>query len=284
MRVAADIAKKQDACIELLHAYERPSYGMSLQFGVDNDQHREVLKTIEKEMERMLALDFMQGIDVSRVIEADKSVWEVLHESRFSNADLVVMGSHGASGLKEFFVGSNTEKVVRMTSIPVLVIKERIDKFEVKDLLFASNFREEADYTFGKIKKLAKLFGSHIQLLRVNTRDNFNPTKDSLKLMEDFADRMKLEDYSINLYDDLSVGGGVVNFSEIHNPDLVVMETHGRTGLMHMLSGSITENVVNHISQPILSLKIEKGATNNIERNNRPALDAQIPKNLPDSL
>ena len=57
--------------------------------------------------------------------------------------DLIVMGSHGASGLKEMFVGSNAEKVVRTSDVPVLVIKNEHRSFNVSDFVFASDFKND---------------------------------------------------------------------------------------------------------------------------------------------
>ena len=50
-----------------------------------------------------------------------------------TNADLIIMGSHGASGIKELLIGSNTERVVRNANIPVLIVKNDLNavNFEV---------------------------------------------------------------------------------------------------------------------------------------------------------
>ena len=56
------------------------------------------------------------------------------------NADLIIMGSHGASGLKELLTGSNTEKVIRFAEAPVLVLKSELKDVDFSDIVFATDF------------------------------------------------------------------------------------------------------------------------------------------------
>ncbi len=65
---------------------------------------------------------------------------ELLKSAEAHNADLIVMGSHGASGFQEMFIGSNTEKVVRNSDVPVLVVKREEPEFKADKFVFASDF------------------------------------------------------------------------------------------------------------------------------------------------
>jgi nucleotide-binding universal stress UspA family protein len=175
-------------------------------------------------------------------------------------ADLIIMGSQGSSGTEEMLIGSNTERVIRSSEVPVLTIKNVEEPLLIKDIVFASNFFEESYVVFNQIKKFARLFDSHIHLLKVVTPSYFETTHYSLKLMEDFAKKIGLEtNYSVNIYNDQSIEQGIHHFAEVVNADLIAMETHGRTGLRHMIWGSITEGVANHAKMPVLSVRIPKG-------------------------
>ena len=74
------------------------------------------------------------------------------------------MGSSGASGFKEMFIGSNTEKVVRTSKIPVLVIKNNHEQFNVTDFVFATDFSEEGRGALDKAQKFAKKLGAKIKI------------------------------------------------------------------------------------------------------------------------
>ena len=119
-------------------------------------------------------------------------MWEVINSEQFKNSDLIVMGSHGISGFSKVFIGSNTEKVVRLADSPVLTIKNEIEDFGVKNMVFASNFFEESHTVFKKIKFFADLYKTHIYLLKVITPKEFEPTPVSQKLLNRFINRFNL--------------------------------------------------------------------------------------------
>ena len=81
--------------------------------------------------------------------------------------------------------------------------------------------------------------------------------------MDDFARVMNLENFSLNVYNDEKIENGIHNFSHEINADLIAMETHGRSGIKHLIWGSITEGVANHADMPVLSVKIPKDKESN---------------------
>lgn len=256
LKAAADIARKGKSEIHLVHVYERPVWGFA-EANVDIIKNRQVHDKIEEELYKVADLPFMKNINVVKHIFTDVKINQALSHKKMADADLIVMGSHGASGWRGFFIGSNTEKVVRHADTPVLVIKEWYEEFEIKNMVFASNFSREADDSFMKIENLAKIFMAKIHLLKVITPGNFEPSYSSVSLMRDFARRLYLSEFSVNTYNDDTVEDGVLNFGKASGADLISMETHGRTGVAHLINGSITENVVNHVPLPVLSVKIK---------------------------
>ena len=79
-------------------------------------------------------------------------------------------------GVHEVFIGSNTEKVVRLADCPVLTVKDRHADFNPKNVVFASNFYGEANDNFDQISDFISLFDAHVHLLKVNTPDHFEST------------------------------------------------------------------------------------------------------------
>ncbi len=83
------------------------------------------------------------------------------------------MGSHGSSGFEEMFIGSNAEKVVRFSKVPVLVIKNETPEFKADKFVFASDFGAENKNSFNKLVEFAKIFNSHMNLVMINTPNSF---------------------------------------------------------------------------------------------------------------
>ena len=127
LRVAAQIARKNGGEIYLLHMLELPQQGSDMVHnGSDIPQIMFFKNYAIKKLEDLMQADFLQGISVFEIIQFEKTFDGILNISRKNNIDLIVMGSHGASGYEEMCIGSNAEKVVRNAEFPVLVIKNEI--------------------------------------------------------------------------------------------------------------------------------------------------------------
>jgi len=258
-KVAAAIAKKTKAKIFLLHMLELPSgvidpssYGSSC----NTPTALLFLKRAHERFEEFKELPFLKGLEVEDDVNFHRAYEGIISESKKHNVDLIVMGSQGASGLEEILVGSNTEKVVRNSEIPVLVIKRDIDKFRINNIVFASNFHFENRKAFQKILDFASKFGAKLHLLKINTINNFETTKDSSDAIRSFISDFDLGDFTLNIYNDISVEAGILNFSKLIDSDIIVLNTHGRRGLAHLFNGSIGEDLANHAKLPVVTFKL----------------------------
>ena len=257
LKVAAILAKKQHAEIYLLHMLEIPI--QHLDPGVSHQDVPEALffmKLAHKKFEDLLASDFLEGITVHETVKADISFNEIKNTCKEFDIDLIVMGSHGATGVKEMFIGSNAEKVVRTSVVPVLVIKNEHDNFEISEFVFASDFKNDNKETYEQAVKFANAFNSKIHLLMVNTVNNFLTSYEAKTRIEDFISGEPFNNYTITILNDVSVEQGILNFAKDVNADLIGISTHGRQGIAHFFNSSISEDLVNHANRPVITFKI----------------------------
>ncbi|NNE55730.1 MAG: universal stress protein, partial [Flavobacteriales bacterium] len=152
LQTAAAMAKKVGATLHIAHFYEKPLSGISLEIKVDVEALKVMTAEIEEEMDRLCALDFLDGVDVVKHFIPEMRLWQAFETETLKDIDLVVMGSHGASGFREVFIGSNAQKMIQMSPVPVLTIKEFVDLGKLKDVIFASNFYMENEENFGQIR------------------------------------------------------------------------------------------------------------------------------------
>src|SRR5690606_14614761 len=173
-------------------------------------------------------------------------------------ADLVVMGSKGSSGLEELLIGSNTEKVVRHAKCPVITVKQPVHADNIKKIIFASDFGDLNSTVIQHIKSLQELLGAELSLVKINTPSFFETSRDSRQKMDEFVTQHGLNNTQAVIYNSSSEEEGIIEYAEEINADMIAMATHGRTGFMHLLSGSIAEDVVNHAKRPVWTMKITK--------------------------
>ncbi|KAA3622598.1 MAG: universal stress protein [Flavobacterium sp.] len=256
LKVAAQMAAKNDGEIFLLHSMEIP---LHLANSGDSGSLPEALyfiKLAEKRFSELLKKPYLQNISIQKTI-GHSEIYDDIKEAVDKNKiELIVMGSHGSSGFKEMFIGSNTEKVVRTSEIPVLVIKNDHANLEIRDFVFATDFSQECRKPFMDAQKFAKAIGAHMHLLLINTPSGFKTTAEARETMEAFVRGTAAENYTLSIYNDISVEKGILNFAKEIRAQLIGMSTHGRKGLSHFFNGSISEDMVNHANMPVITFKI----------------------------
>ncbi|KRD10801.1 universal stress protein UspA [Flavobacterium sp. Root901] len=257
LKVAAQIARKNDSEIIILHMLELPHQTNDAIFGgVSIPETMLFMQKANETLDNISESSFLDGISVTEMVKMDKPIHGITQVSREHNIDLIVMGSHGSSGFEELLIGSNTEKVVRNSEIPVLVIKKDVSNFDVSNIVFASDFSEESKKPFEKFLNFAKLFDAKIHLVSICTPNSFKPTHVIEKAIKDFTNSFNLANYNTHIYNDTNIEKGIINFSNSINADVIGMCTHGRTGFAHFFNGSISEGLVNHAVRPVITFKV----------------------------
>ncbi len=258
-KMAARIAKKSNCVVYLLHLIELPT-GIIDRNASTNFSIPESMLYLRKVRERILEFKqrfFSKKTQVHYIIKLQTPYEGILKYADKIKADLIIMGSKGHSEFEEILIGSNTEKVVRTSKAPVLVVKKDKKKFRLRNLVFASSFKnEDKKEVFRKFLDFANHFKSEIHLLKVNTPSRFESTQESTKKVKLFIKEFDLPEYSINIYNDASIEKGILNFSKDINADLIALSTHGRSGLSHLFSASVTKTLSKKALKPILTIKV----------------------------
>ena len=258
-RVAARIAKKTGSEIYLLHMLELPVNTIDpteMSTIISEPQAIYFMKLAHEKFEKFKKLPFFDGLKIIESVQFHYAFRGIIKETEKYDVDLIVMGSQGASGLQEMFIGSNTEKVVRRSKVPVLVIKHGSDDFEVNKMVFASDFSKECKKTFQKVIDFTNLFGAELHLLYVNTIHNFNTTRAIDQKIDKFISGFKINNFTKNIYNDISIENGILSFSREIDADLIALNTHGRSGLSQLFNGSIGQELTNHALRPVITFKI----------------------------
>jgi nucleotide-binding universal stress UspA family protein len=265
--VAVAIAKKWKAQVILHHILEQPtskSFNVTGETSISDDMEEKffTLKLIEKtksEFAKIMEGIESEGVKVTSQIRLGNPFHGMQTLITELNVHLVVMGTTGRSQLEEMLVGSNTEKVVRHSHCPVLTIHEKPSNTDFKNIVYATSMSEREKDFSNVMKDVQELYNSTIHLVRINTPMNFKPDTVAKSVMEIFAKRLNLKNYTLNVYNDVSEEEGIIHFASSINADLIGMATHGRTGFAHVLAGSVAEEVVTHSKRPVLTFVIKSG-------------------------
>lgn len=170
--------------------------------------------------------------------------------------DFVLMGSNGASGKQEYFIGSNTQKAIRTLHVPLFVIKQALENYSFKNIVFASGFDVDEKASFLHFLEFIKPFKPEkIHLLSINTSGWFGqPAMLMKEVLNDFKALCEEVDCSTHFYRDFTVDSGIRSFTNEIGADLIAISNRHRHPLRRIFAGSNVEALVNHCEQPVLSI------------------------------
>lgn len=259
LETAAALAKKHSSQLIVMNMLELSE---SMVSNSDSDRQNEMLFMLahaNKQFEAFLDKDYLEGVDLVPVIKHHKVLKEVDALAKEEGADLIIMGSRGHSDHSGIFTGSNTEKVVRYSETPVLVVKEKNENLNFDNVLLGTDFSEDSIPAFKKAANLLNELGGNVSLLHVNLPNNkFQSTKELDNKVSNFLTKVGQESWKekINFIADYTVEDGILNHSTKTGANAVALITRGRKGLSHFFGGSVTEDIANHSKLPILTFKM----------------------------
>ncbi len=237
------------------------------------------LETIATEQMDQIRQDHSHVQIRKEMIRGVSPAEEIINFARENQVDLIVMGTHGRSGLSHFLLGSVAEKVIRHMHCPVMTIRyihgDTGRAPRLKRIVVPIDFSAYSKQALGHAIELAGTFGASIEFLHVieeQVHPSYYITGDTsiFKLIPDLRERsiaaMKEfveKEIPDGIEHTFHVREGrahseIVKFAEEQDADLIVIATHGLSGLDYLLLGSTTEKVVRRSKTPVLSVRAER--------------------------
>ncbi|MCB0736153.1 MAG: universal stress protein [Bacteroidetes bacterium] len=268
--LALQMAKPQNAVIHLAHGFSPTTDMLGSEFmipfegvsgGFNSDQIAQFLKEqndqVDTEFAKLIEIAANEGLTCKTHKINSGQFKELSEKAAELNADLIIMGTHGVKGVRETLIGSNAQRFIRTSPIPVLTVKEPISAKKIYNVVFASTFQREGESkVYADFTKLFARHPIHTYFLMVNTPNNFVDSFAAEERMHDFLKQTWPSSYSTHIHNDYSIEDGISNFSEKHNADMLIMATHGYGGLRKWVYHSTTEQIINHLSLPVLSYRL----------------------------
>jgi len=253
-RFAVDIAVQMHAHIHVLHVVELPVLvdGLVPVVNFDAQFLRELKEKAESNFHRLLEKYNPEGVSVQLCVEEGPVVATIRRYTLEHRVDMIIMGSHGVSGFREFLIGSNASKMVRKSSVPVLIVKDYVKK-RIANIVFPVGLidEEDQDDVVTRVRSLQKMFNAHLHIVWINTPLRFSPDSETYRRLKDFSEKFELENYSVGVFNHFNEEKGIIDFADQVNGDLIAMGTHARQGFSYLINGSVAADIVNHGKIPV---------------------------------
>lgn len=189
-------------------------------------------------------------IKISHVLILGNLVPEIKKITENENFDFVVMGTKGATGLKETFFGTTATKVMNDVKALVLAIPEHCKYHPIEKILFITQYKSEDTGSFVRVLSLAKIFQAHIDCLRVASPHH--EVKDDTR--EDWKVLVENNEVTFHSIKGEDVEGIILNFIDLHKINFIAMHVYHRNFFEKLFEISLSKKLAFHINVPILAI------------------------------
>ena len=261
---ACELGKETDhSDIVLLNVIEHPTADSFRTMGMQDIDPMEqlyikrLIETTRKKLETVIEEANYPNDKLFHKIQMGNVSVTIVDEITEESAELLIVGTEGADGLNEFFVGSNAEKIVRKAHCPVITIREPSNVRNINNIVFASDFSTKDDVLMNHLLGLQSGINATMHIVKINTPASFTSTRHDKKQMEDFVNYYGIQNYTIDIYNARNEEDGIMNYAEDIGAQMIALGTHQRRGLDHFFSYSISQDVVNNSKIPVWTSHIK---------------------------
>lgn len=279
--MAKDLARRFGASIHLVHVHEfyYPP-GLLAPFPMSVETFRDDAATRRTRRLRIMAKRNGLAAENCHFLTGAPTFNEICNLARQITADLIVMPTHGYTGVAHLLGGSTAERIVQHSPCPVLVVREngkkpsaQVMKWKagrsINSILVPVDFSEASFQALEYAIEFGENFAARLLIFHaLSLSESFTANgygmydlgaledaarRDAESQMQKFVGLAKF--HRVQFETVVSIAAPIPEISSLaqeRNIDLIITATHGRTGLKHLLMGSIAEHIVRHAPRPVL--------------------------------
>jgi nucleotide-binding universal stress UspA family protein len=299
LRFVRSMARETGARVDLLHVIPPlalPAETSHLPEGwsrYEDERRREAAQRLAA----LAAAETGQDVRTRLIVRIGDPAAVIVDTARARRSDLLVVSTHGRSGLTRFFLGSTAEAVVRHAPCPVLTVRRRVlarsgaalrpMSERINRILVPVDFSAPSEAAVRHAVEFAQRFGASLRLLHVVRRIEvpIRLARDAGRLQAavylDGEERLtawaqRVVPAGVEMKHVVAVGEPyevITGMARQEKLDLIVISTHGHSGLNRLFLGSTAERIVRHAACPVLVIRRPERKPARPRRSRR-ALDA----------
>lgn len=268
---AVNMAKMQDAEITLLHVLSTFSFRVNLPEAAEMDEnHQHKISGLIGSKLTVLAESILEnlGVKVKIMVSSGRIREEVVRVADEIDADLIILGTHGVSGLKEFFMGSNAFRIVMDASCPVLSVRTTAKKLGFKNIVVPIDNSFHSREKLGISVQMANIYGSTLHICGLRSHDHADDDLNAkfrmkMKQVEDFLIEKEVNHSSTTIFC-TNIARAAMDFADEKDADLIIIMNEQETNDTGFFVGAYAQQMVNHSAVPVLSIRPTSGSMSNI--------------------
>lgn len=253
---AIHLTKAAKAELFLLHIVETATFPSSISHAFSGFEKKVEEATNEKLKELADQLTNEHGIKVHTVTEVGKIYKRIVHTARQAHIDLVMMGTHGASG-SSYIIGSNTSRVVQESPCPVISFQTHAKKLGFENIALPIDDSAESRQKVNYALDLARLFNAKVTVIGLNRNGNEDYQRKfriKIEQVEDFLTQHGVKNETIYKQGDDLAKSTLAAATEV-NADLLVIMTEQEPSITGLLMGTYATKIINGSKIPVMTVR-----------------------------
>jgi nucleotide-binding universal stress UspA family protein len=266
LKLAVQIAKRSEAVISLVNFTRHPigrSFSAMGDIKLKDDEEStlytlQLLQANKAKLENLVKKYSTAGIAMEYSIVDDEfknGIDEYLQQEQI---DMVVMGTSGEENATEVFTGNHTEQVIKISSCPVLSVRDGFIIENFVNMVVAVNVIEDGLIApaLHTLRDLAACFNAHVHLVHV--RDS---ASDSAPVLDDYFIKMAqaagLEHYFVSILEADDPAEAVIAFARDVRAGLIAVIKNSKDGIFRIFSNHFSDRLVKEVGRPVFTLNLQ---------------------------
>lgn len=260
---AVEIARKVKGNLVLFHAYSvqliDPNMPAEIYLSAYQEEEKSAKESLDELSRRIIESNVDENgkslFSTDAIVTQGLVVDEVMSLINDFKIDIVIMGTHGASGITELILGSNTASVIEKAPIPVLAIPQNAVYKGINNIVYAYDDIKSGLPSFQRLLDFAEIYNSNITLLHIIESKN-NTVELNKQEFEKIRQSVTYNRINLELVKEENVLEGINDYVNSNSVDVLAMAIRKRTLLDKIFNRSLTKKMAYHTKIPLLALHL----------------------------
>lgn len=255
---ALSLSQRINAEIILYHVYELPELGRSLKHTTKEVYEMMEMETLEtfkssvKDLRKLASEHGFEKVSLSHEMQEGEVITKICSKAKTEKFDFIVMGTQGATGLKEVFLGSIASGVIDESTVPVISVPDKTDySIKLENIAYLSNYKKEEINAFHQVNDFAKSINAKLMCVHYDGEEE-HENGDRQEWKNSLGETLK--DVSYNVITGENFEKALVAFSEENKVDLLAVLPRKRNIFQRLFSKSVSKTIAHHLHVPLFSL------------------------------
>ncbi|MEX1187765.1 MAG: universal stress protein [Bacteroidia bacterium] len=267
---AVNMASLVDAQITLIHVVSTFAFRVNLpELDFDEAQNNKLSGAVGNKLSLIAdEISKNHGIKVNTIVTSGRVREEVVRIADEIDADVIIIGTHGVSGLKEFFMGSNAFRIVSEAACPVLSVQNHDNEVGFNSIVVPIDNSFHSREKLGISVRMAKTFNAKLYICGLRSYDHNDEDLNAkfrmkMKQVEDFLAEKEVEFTTTTLFCG-NIAKATMDYAAEVGSDLIIIMNEQEINTTGFFMGPYAQQVVNHSKIPVLSIRPTVGALSSV--------------------